>query len=246
MNRIFQKGLLILAGIGLFATGLPAAADNILSFLPSLPFLGKKVDLDLNGDGVVRVTLLSPPLHAGGIEAAAWAADLEAMLKSVVRKNVRVTLELPGDNQSLMGWWYSPDTREARERLFAAQTDLLLIAEHEKIVTTYPEFFFEGVCRIAERARTKNLKTALVLMSKPGISHRDRQLSHTANITYRVGAGCCIPVIPAGYGWKQVLLHNRLPGDTPVKSRACAYLAAAAVFCQITDQSLPRAALDAF
>lgn len=246
MIKTFKRWLPILTGVWAFACALPAVADGVLSFLPSLPLLGKKVNLDLNGDGVVRVTLLSPATHAGGIEAAAWAADLEAMLKSVVRKNVRVTLELPGDNQSLMGWWYSPDTREARERLFASQIDLLLIAEHEKIVTTYPEFFFEGVCRITERARAKNLSTALVLMSKPGISHRDRQLGHTANVVYRVGAGCGIPVIPAGYGWKQVLLHNRLPGDTPVKSRACAYLAAAAVFCHLTDQPLPRNALEAF
>ena len=139
----------LLAGVAA-ALAATAAGDSILS---RLPFLSKGPGFDFNGDGSVRIAVLSPAVHAGGIDAAVWATDLEGILKASVKCPVRVGLVPLGKYRSMMGWWYAPDTDIEREKLVNGQTDLLLLAEHEEIVKRYPEFFFEGVRCVAALAR---------------------------------------------------------------------------------------------
>lgn len=232
----------LLAGVAA-ALAATAAGDSILS---RLPFLSKGPGFDFNGDGSVRIAVLSPAVHAGGINAAVWATDLEGILKASVKCPVRVGLVPLGKYRSMMGWWYAPDTDIEREKLVNGQTDLLLLAEHEEIVKRYPEFFFEGVRCVAALARANGVKTALVMMSSPRATHRDKLPDSTAEIVYRVGAGCGIEVIPAGYGWKQALFHNRMPGDSPQKARCGAFLAAAAVYSQYSGEAVRKAGLEVF
>jgi hypothetical protein len=203
-------------------------------------------DLDINGDGVIRMVLLSTPKHAGGIEAATICADLESMVKAArPGVPVRVAFEPVAANRSLMGWWYNPDVLSARAQLFAGQTDYLLLAETEEAVRGYPEFFFEGVRALSGAAKAKGIRTALVLMAKPANSFRDTRVQAVAETVYRVGDGCGVEVVPAAFGWVEALKRNRMTGDSPVQARAGAYLAAAAIFCQLAESRVPKAALEA-
>lgn len=204
-----------------------------------------ETELDVNDDGVIRVALLSLPLKNGGVDAAIVCADLEGMLKAArTGKPVRVALEPIEQNRTLLGWWYNPDLAAARNRLLAGQYDWLLLRESDDIVNGYPELFFEGVRAISAGAAAKGIRTALLLAPKPVSTFRDKRTSVLAETFYRVGDGCGVPVVPAGFGWVDALTHNRLTGDSPIKARASAYLAAAGICCWLTDSKLPKAALE--
>ncbi len=215
-------------------------------FAVSVASAAVSADLDVNGDGVIRVMVLSAPQHAGGIAAADFCSDLEGMIKaSRPGLPVRVALEPVTKNRTLMGWWYNPDLQSARTQLFAARADYLLLVETDEIVRGYPEFFFEGVRALAREAKAKGVRTALVLMCKPANSFRDTRVMANAATVYRVGDGCGVEVIPAAFGWREALTHNRMAGDSPVKARAGAYLTAAAIYCQLAEARVPKAALEA-
>jgi len=202
-------------------------------------------DMDVNGDGVIRIALLSPPMKNGGVDASIICADLEGMLKAArTGKPVRVVAEPVEQNRTLLGWWYNPDIAAARNRLLAGQYDWLLMRESDDIVDGYPELFFEGVRAVSAGAQAKGMRPALLLAPKPVSTFRDKRTSALAATFYRVGDGCGVAVIPAGFGWVDALTHNRLTGDSPIKARASAYLAAAGICCWLTDSKLPKAALE--
>ena len=198
-------------------------------------------DLDHNDDGVIRIAWLSTPQQAGDIDAAEICSDLESMLKAAKPgKPVRVALVPITLTRTLMGWWYHPDAQTERTQLFSGGYDVLVLAEHDACVSDYPEFFFEGVRAINAQARTAGLRTVLAVMSKPGLSFRDKRLSAIAETVYRVGDGCNVEVIPAAFAWHETLARNRLPGTSPIRARACAYLTAAAVYVQLANERVPK------
>jgi len=202
-------------------------------------------DLDANNDGVIRIALISPPQHSG-IEAAAICADLENTIKaSSTRKPVRVTLEPLAKNRTLLGWWYNPDTQDARAQLLDGNYDHVLLAESEDIIRTYPEIFFEGVRAISEGFRATGATPALLMMAKPPASFRDRRLIPLADTTWRVADGCGLTVHPAAFGWLDALTKNRITSDFPQRARANAFMAAQAIFCGLANDRTPRAMLDA-
>jgi len=204
-------------------------------------------DLDRNNDGFIRVAWLSVPQQAGGINAADICSDLESMLKAAKPgKPVRVAFEPVTLTRTLMGWWYHPDAQAARAQLFSGAYDVLVLAEHDECVNDYPELFFEGVRAINAQARTVGLRTALAVMSRPGLSFRDKRLPAIAETVYRVGDGCGTEVIPAAFAWRETLARNRLPGTSPVRSRSCAYLTAAAVYVQLAGERVPKDALETY
>ncbi|MDD2348702.1 MAG: hypothetical protein PHG74_12480 [Kiritimatiellae bacterium] len=204
-------------------------------------------DLDHNDDGVIRIAWLSTPQQAGDIDAAEICSDLESMLKAAKPgKPVRVALVPITLTRTLMGWWYHPDAQTERTQLFSGGYDVLVLAEHDACVSDYPEFFFEGVRAINAQARTAGLRTVLAVMSKPGLSFRDKRLSAIAETVYRVGDGCNVEVIPAAFAWHETLARNRLPGTSPIRARACAYLTAAAVYVQLADKRVPKGAFDTY
>lgn len=204
-------------------------------------------DLDANRDGLIRLAILSTPLQAGGIDAAAICTDLELIVKaSKPGKPARVVHEAVTQNKTLMGWWYHPDSRSARAELLAGQFDHIILAEHEDIIRNYPEFFFEGVRAISQAARKKKTEVALMLLVKPGNSIRDTRVNAVADMVYRVADGCGIDVIPSAFGWQEALSRNRISGDSSVKIRANAFLAAATLYCQLTNSRFPRNALETY
>jgi hypothetical protein len=203
-------------------------------------------DLDINGDGAVRIAMLSRPQQNGGVDASLVCADLESMVKATrPGKPVRVVLEPVAKNRTLLGWWYNPDTAADRARLLAGNYDFLLLCESDDIVRGYPELFFEGVRAISAGAAEKGARSAVVLLAKPAPTFRDKRVAALAETTYRVGDGCGIRVVPAAFGWTEALLHNRITSDSPIKARANAYLAAAGVCCELTDAKVPKAAWEA-
>ena len=202
-------------------------------------------DLDVNGDGVIRIAMLSRPLQNGNIDVALACSDLEDMIKATrPGKPVRVAFEPVSKNRTLLGWWYNPDIASERAKLLAGGYDLLLLSEADEIVSGYPELFFEGVHAIAGGAKEKGIRTALVLVSRPASTFRDKRVNALADTVYRVGDGCGVAVIPTAFGWIEALLHNRMTSDSPVKARACTYLTAAGICCELTDDKLPKAALE--
>ncbi len=204
-------------------------------------------DLDHNDDGFIRVAWLSAPQQAGGIVSADICSDLESMLKAAKPgKPVRVAFVPVTLTRTLMGWWYHPDAQAERAQLFSGGYDVLVLAEHDACVNDYPEFFFEGVRAINAQARTAGLRTALAVMSKPGLSFRDKRLLAIAETAYRVGDGCGVEVIPAAFAWRETLARNRLSGTSPVRARACAYLTAAAAYVQLAGERIPKGALETY
>ena len=86
-------------------------------------------DLDVNGDGVVRIAMLSRPQLSGGIDASLICSDLECMIKAAGSgKPVRVALEAVTKNRTLLGWWYNPDIGAERAKLLTGQYDFLILS----------------------------------------------------------------------------------------------------------------------
>jgi hypothetical protein len=202
-------------------------------------------DLDVNRDGMIRIALLSVPVQGGGIRSDRICEDLESMIKaSKPGKPVRVVLEPLTKTRTLFGWWYHPEERASRSQLASGRYDSVLLAESDEIVRGYPELFFEGVRVVKEGLRAKGVPVALVLLAKPVETFRDKRVNALADIVYRVGDGCGVKVIPAALGWVEALTHNWVTGDSPIKVRANAFLAAAGIYCELTDERVPKAALE--
>lgn len=230
MTRRFRQGSLRLAAAWLAACAAGGASAS---------------ELDANGDGAIRVALVSVPSHPGGISAEVIGQDLSSALQAAkTGRPARVETELLTKNKSLLGWWYHPDTRAARARLLAGSYDYLLLAEHEDVARGYPELFFEGVRAIGEAFGAKGTRVAVVLLAKPASTFRDKRAAALAELAYRVGDGCGAQVIPAAFAWMEALKHNRLSGDSPVKARAYAFLTAASIYCDLSEAKLPKGALE--
>jgi hypothetical protein len=228
MTRLIRYGAACLA-LAWAVRGAPARAD----------------DLDVNGDGMIRIALVSAPLHAGGIDAAVIAQDLAGAVQAAkTGKPVRVVTEPLAKSRTLLGWWYHPDTRASRAQLAAGSYDYLLLAESEEIIRGYPELFFEGVRAVSAAFAAKGTRVALVLLAKPASTFRDKRAVSLAETAYRVGDGCGVSVVPAAFAWMEALQHNHISGDSPIKARAYAYLAAAALYCDLADARLPKVALE--
>ncbi|MCL2105050.1 MAG: hypothetical protein FWH21_08390, partial [Kiritimatiellaeota bacterium] len=194
---------------------------------------------------MIRIALISPPQHSG-IDAATLCADLEATIRaSKTRKPVRVTFEPVTKTRTLLGWWYHPDTLDARAQLLDGAYDHVLLAEAEDIARTYPELFFEGTRAIAQAFRARGAAPALLMMARPASSHRDRRLTPLADTTWRVADGCALPVIPAALGWLDALTRNRIAPDHPQRLRANALIAAHVAYCALANDRVPRAIPDA-
>jgi len=208
-------------------------------------FFQSATDLDVNGDGAIRIALISLPQHAG-IDTAAVCADLENTIKaSKTSKPVRITFEPVTKNRTLLGWWYNPDTQDARTQLLEGAYDYVLLAEWEEVIRTYPELFFEGSRVIAEAFRARGSTPVLLMMAKPPTSFRDKRLAPLANTVWRVADGCDLPVMPAALSWLDALTRNRVAGDHPQRLRMNAFMAAQTIYCGLANDRVPKRMLDA-
>jgi hypothetical protein len=104
--------------------------------------------------------------------------------------------------------------------------------------------FFEGVYTTLNRLSSRNTKVMLLMIESPlAESFRSKGFLNLAALTYRVADGCGVGVIPSPFAWNDVLKHNILSGKSLLKSRANSFLAAASVWCCVTDKRVPKGAL---
>lgn len=220
--RFFQSIALTLA----LLCPCPAWCANPLSYF--LSFFSSRQSWDLNRDGAIRITLIAPEELGGNVRASLIAADLERIISAETDLPIQVHHERI-DTESIMGWFFNPRNTDSRQILTDGSADLLLIAEKHAIVSQYPEFHFEGVRAIANAAKAKKMRCMLLNTSNPTRNFRDRSSEKLTEISYRVGDGCGMEVVPVAPAWITTLKLNRLRGDSPVNACAYAYLAAACV-----------------
>jgi len=217
----------------------------VLFLLFAARMAGAASVFDYNGDGVIRCAVLSAIEPKDGINLTFVCSDLEGMIRaSAPGMPVKVTLEPIKESRTIFGWWYHPASSAARVRLRDAAYDFVFLAEKESIVTGYPELFFEGVyTTVNHLSRRKTSVMLLMAESQPSESFRDKSILNLAELTYRVGDGCSIGVVPAAFAWNNVLRHNILTGDSLLKSRAYSFLAAASIWSQVSGGKVPKGAL---
>ena len=220
--------------------------------LPGLFFLsfvaltaGAASPFDYNEDGVIRCAVLSAIEPKDGLDLSFVCSDLSGMIKaSKPGLPVKVSFERIKESKTILGWWYHPDSAVARAGLLDASYDFVFLAEKESIATRYPELFFEGVYTLVNNLSTRKTNVMLLMTeSPPSANFRDKSILKLAALTYRVADGCGIGVIPAAFAWNDVMHHNILTGQSLLKSRANSFLAAAAIWYQISDKKVPKDAL---
>jgi len=208
-------------------------------------FAGAESPFDYNQDGVIRCAVISGITSGNGLDPSLLCSDLEGMIKEDnPGQPVRVSLEMIGDNKTILGWWYHPDSRPARLKLKDADYDFIFLAERQSMAVSYPELFFEGVYTTINHFSRRRTKIMLLMTeSPPAESYRDKSILNLADITYRVADGCGIGVVPAAFAWHDVMRHNILTGKSLLKNRACSFLAAVSIWCQITGEKIPKGSL---
>ena len=217
----------------------------LLMFCIYALFAGAESPFDYNHDGIIRCAVISGISTGDGLDTALLCSDLEGMIKEDnPGQPVRVSLEMIGNSKTILGWWYHPDSRPARLKLKDAAYDFIFLAERQSMAVRYPELFFEGVYTTVNHFSRRRTKIMLLMTeSPPAESYRDKSILNLADITYRVADGCGIGVVPAAFAWHDVMRHNILTGNSLLKKRACSFLAAASIWCQITDEKVPKRSL---
>ena len=200
---------------------------------------------DFNGDKVIRCAILGTAEKEQQVDSRLTCQDLEQMIKNAKPgMPVRVVFEEITAAKSVMGWWYHPDAKERRDAFTATAYDYVFVIENEAIAAKFPELFFEGVRITRSHFNERKTCVMLLMMDSPPVSSVwDDSVKKLNEITYRVGDGCGVGVIPAALAWQDVLLHHILPGKSLLKIRANSYLAASAIWHQVSGESVPRASL---
>lgn len=218
---------------------------SVLFSLLTALVAGAASPFDFNGDGVVRCAVLSGIEPKEGLNLSFLCSDLEGMIKAdSPGVPVRVSLEPIKESKTIFGWWYHPASHVARTELMDAAYDFVFLAERETVIASYPEIFFEGVYTSVNNLASRKTRVMLLMVeSQPSSSYRDKSIYNLAALSYRVGDGCRVDVVPAAFAWNDVLRHNILTGDSLLKNRASSYLAAASIWCQVTGSKVPKGAL---
>jgi len=206
-------------------------------------FRTQKSLFDYNEDGIIRCAILAPTAQDQREDFNLICQDLEQMiLNSKPDMPVRVTFEEITQTQTVMGWWYHPDTVESRQRFTATAYDYVIVAESKSIISDYPEIFFEGV-RITQNKFAAKRASVLLLAFDPSPASKvnDARVDKLIELNYRVADGCGIKVVPSLLAWRNVVQHHILQSNSLLNKRANCYLTAASIWCQISGQSVPKA-----
>ncbi len=194
---------------------------------------------------MIRCAVLGVAGRERSADALVLCQDLERMIvNSKPGMPVRVVFEEITDVKTVMGWWYHPESAERRSAFTATAYDYLFIAEDREVVTQFPELFFEGAQQSRRRFPERKTRVMILMTDSAGSSGSgDSNIAGLTELTYRVADGCGIEVVPAALAWQDVTRHHILPSRSLLKRRANSFLAAAAIWCQISGEAVPKASL---
>jgi hypothetical protein len=200
---------------------------------------------DYNNDGVIRCLVLAAPSEEQHEDFKLICQDLKQMINgSKPDMPVRVSFEEITGTRTLMGWWYHPDSADQRTTLSSTAYDYIFIAENKRVVTEYPEIFFEGVRLISNHLSQQKTQMMMLMLDLPPSSNEyDNGEDKLTEITYRVADGCGLKVIPAVWAWRNAVRYHVLPKHSLLRKRANCFLSAASIWCHITSRSVPKAAV---
>ena len=144
-------------------------------------------------------------------------------------------------SHSLTQYYYWPEEREARMDFLLGNDsfdwDHVVIASDLYIVATMPGYYSLGVHKIASKVLEGNAQPHLLMMW-PQYDSSGGSIQHFEEFTSRTsqGAKVEIPIIPVGLAW-QSLPDDKKDEGALHPSPNGAYLAAAAIYSQITGKN---------
>jgi len=197
----FFLSLLVL----LFVSVSPQAADQKS---PRVLVLGSKSPI-ANPEGIAQQlkTLLAKDKGLGQTEAA-W-------------KDTKL-----GYGVTLMNFCYFPEGREARLAALKKDWTHVVLVDAPRCIYA-PEFHFEGVRALKAALKGSSIQPLLLMLYVKG----EKDLQRCGEIAYRVGKGCGVDVIPAGYAFAKAIEE----GSAAEEQRDLA--AALCIYGQITGKN---------
>jgi hypothetical protein len=254
-----RYGVPLLFGLLLGLTGCnPTEPQGPTPTVPANP--------DQNGDGSVNILVLGTNASIGGAEAFSpdrIAMELTNILAAdgssdravnVVAQDIHrskpVTLGL-GQNgaeytythhsHSLAQYYYWPEDQGARWANLGGGGDVVwdyvVIGADPYMVATLPGYYALGVHKIAAKVAAGGAQP-LLLMIWPKEDPTGTMVDAVEAVTYRTAAGApvAVAVVPAGRAWQE-LPAGKQDEDGLHPTPNGAYLAAAALYAHITNQS---------
>lgn len=161
------------------------------------------------------------------------AAQLREILSAdpAVSKPVTVQVEDYGAKQTLMSWFYWPDSQNSTLELLRGDWDYVVMLDDPYVASSHPQFLLEGVQAVSAVVRSAGGTPLLVMQWSSGST----SLSAFAEAAFRVGDGAGIGVVPAGYAWGNVPPALRDSGVRPTPRGA--YVTAASIFSHMVGRS---------
>jgi len=135
-------------------------------------------------------------------------------------------------SRTLMSWFYWPASHANTLALLGQGWDYVVLIDDPYVASQYPEYSFEGVNAIANQVRQAGSQPLLVMTWS---SNSSTTIDAFEGMTYRVGNGTGVPVVPAGYAWTS--LNSALTGTGTRPNLQGAYLTAASVYSEIFNRS---------
>jgi len=133
-----------------------------------------------------------------------------------------------GSGVTLMNFHYFPEGRE--QRLAVLQKDWTHVVMADAPRSLYaPEFHFEGVRTVCESLKGSKARPLLLMLCDNAKGQEN--LRQIGEIAYRVGKGCGVDVVPAGYAWAKAT------GENLVAEQSSDFLAAICIYSQVTGKS---------
>lgn len=178
--------------------------------------------------GTLRIAVVGPK----GWAASSIASFLQAMLAADGRWTAptvtAVESDTPLGGESLVGFRFSPDGRDARLAPLAGPLSHVVMLDPPPFAVGYPELHFAGVREVACLARKAGAKPVLA-MSWSGDA---AETATRGEVAYRVGNGTGSAVAPVGYAWDALAASA-----SPRPAQAYAMVAAATLYAAIAGKS---------
>ena len=212
--------ILVIGSTNSYSTSLEAA------FLPNA--LGTNLQQIIAGDANITQ----------GVSVVVQTINTNNTVSTLIGQT-GTSYQVPYQLFSLAQYYYWPDQRTNRLALLQQGWDYVVLMDDPYVVARQPGFYVEGVRKLAATVSAAGSKP-LLLMQWPSTGATDT-VGQFGEVTYRVGDGCNVPVVPAGYAWGTVV--SNYPALVDTNSAATqptpngSYLAAATIYSTLFNRS---------